>query len=296
MAQTNSVSCGICKSDNASILYRKKDYSIAHCHSCGVRFTVPQPAYTELRQLYSKAYYRPWNLEQEAAVKKIKMETFEKRLREIQVWEGSGCHGRILDVGCATGFFLEKAQSLGFEPYGIELSEFSFEKARSKFGDSIFYGTIEESPFENNFFDVITMFDLLEHVKDPVETLRRCRAILKPQGIIVAVLPDVSSITAKLMGKNWTHHKKEHLYYFSKKTIAELLRQESYEVVKIAPARKVMNLGYVYHQFTQYSHHIITPLITTFYKLLPHNLCNISFQVTMGEMLVIARSATKRKE
>jgi len=119
--------------------------------------------------------------------------------------------------------------------------------------------------------------------------LRRCRAILKPNGITVAVLPDISSLTAKSMGKNWTHYKKEHLFYFSKQTISRLLKQESFDVIKITTASKVMNLEYMYYQFVQYPHHLATPLLNILYKLLPHNLSKISFQVTMGEMLVIAR-------
>ena len=236
--------------------------------------------------MYTEAYYHPWNLEEEIVVKKIKMKTFEKRLQEIQ--KHVQC-GKILDVGCATGFFLEKAKSKGFEPYGLELSEFSFKKAQNKFGDHIFWGTIEEIPFENNFFDVITMFDLLEHVKNPVTTLRCCKKILKPKGIIAAVLPDTSSISAKLMGKNWTHYKKEHLFYFSKQTISYLIKQESFEVIKNKPATKIMNLEYLYHQFIQYPHHIATPILTILYKLLPHYLSKISFQITMGEILVLAR-------
>ena len=289
MGKNDLTACGICSHQDVSLRYSKKDFSIAQCHSCGVLFRTPQPTFEEVRQLYTTAYYNPWHLEKEEGVKKIKMDTFEKRLREIQIYVSGG---KILDLGCATGFFLKMAQSRGFEPYGIELSEFSFVQAHKKFGDTIFHGTIEDGPFENDFFDVITMFDLLEHVKDPVATLRRCKEILKPKGIIVAVLPDVSSITAKLMGSNWTHYKDEHLYYFSKRTISALLKQESYEVVKITPTSKVMNLEYLYHQFTQYPHHIVTPLITTFYKLLPHYLSTISFPLLMGEILIIARTGS----
>ena len=156
--------CSLCKQRDISFLYRKKDYTIARCHSCGLLFKVPQPTSEELRQMYTEAYYHPWNLEKEELVKKIKMKTFERRLQEIQKYVRSG---KILDVGCATGFFLEEVKSKGFEPYGIELSKFSFKKAQNKFGNRIFSGTIEDAPFENNFFDVITMFDLLEHVKTP---------------------------------------------------------------------------------------------------------------------------------
>ena len=285
METVSSIMCNLCNQRNISFLYRKEDYTIARCHSCGMLFRVPQPTSEELSQMYTEAYYQPWNLEKEELVKKIKMKTFERRLQEIQKYVRSG---KILDVGCATGFFLEEAKSKGFEPYGIELSEFSFKEGERKFGDHIYLGTIEEIPFEINFFDVITMFDLLEHVKNPLTTLRCCRRILKPRGIIAAVLPDTSSISAQLMRKNWTHYKKEHLFYFSKQTITSLMKQEAFEVMRNKPATKVMNLGYLYHQFIQYPHHIATPIVTILYKLLPQYLSKISFQITMGERLILA--------
>ena len=128
----------------------------------------------------------------------------------------------MLDVGCAAGYFFESAKNEGFEPYGVEPSESFFKEAHHKLGDGICRGTIEDIPCENNFFYVITMVDLLEHVKDPISTLRRCRAILTPHGIIAAVLPDISSLTVQLMRKNWMHYKKEHLFYFSPKTLSAL--------------------------------------------------------------------------
>lgn len=286
MKENDLTACGICSHQEFSIRYRKKDFSLAQCHSCGVLYRTPQPTSEEVRQLYTTAYYNPWHLEKEEAVKKIKMESFDRRLQEIQNYVHGG---KILDVGCATGFFLEKAKSKGFDPYGLELSEFAFKQAHKTFGDHVFWGTIEDLFFENNFFDVITMFDLLEHVTNPVTTLRCCRRILKPKGIIAAVLPDTSSMSAKVMGKGWTHYKKEHLFYFSKQAIASLMEKESFEVIQIKPAAKIMNVEYLYHQFMQYPHHIATPLVSMLYKLLPNYLSRVSFSITMGEILVIAR-------
>ena len=141
--------CSICKQKDTSLLYRKDDYGIAQCHSCTVRFRVPQPSHEELRQIY-RDYYHPWKVEKEVeeVAKKIKRETFERRIQEIQQYVR---RGKILDVGCAAGYFLENAQSKGFEPYGIELSETFFKETHHKFGDGIYWGSIEDSPFKNNF-------------------------------------------------------------------------------------------------------------------------------------------------
>lgn len=288
MEKTNSAICSICKQKDTSLLYRKNDYSIAKCHSCDLQFRVPQASHEELRQIYTD-YYHPWKLEKEVeeVIKKTKTEAFEKRLQEIQNYVH---RGKILDVGCATGFFLEKAKSKGFEPYGVELSESFFKEAHNKFGDRISWGTMEDIPFENNFFDVITMFDLLEHVKDPTITLRCCRTVLTPNGIIAAVLPDTSSLTAKLMRKNWIHYKKEHLFYFSKKNISALLKQESFDVIKIVPAIKVISLKHLYyHQFKYHPNHPITLTLSILLRILPQAMKKMSIRIKLGEMFVLAR-------
>ncbi|MBW5381276.1 class I SAM-dependent methyltransferase, partial [Brachyspira hampsonii] len=83
-------------------------------------------------------------------------------------------------IGTASGFLLEEAKLLGFEPYGVELSEYSSSIAKKKFGDDrIHNGTLETSSFQENFFDVITMTDLLEHIQNPIEILKYSYKILK---------------------------------------------------------------------------------------------------------------------
>lgn len=290
MEQTGPDSCGFCKQKDFSLLYVKDDYRIVRCNSCKVQFRVPQPSHEELREIYAN-YYHPWKVEHEVAeiVQASKTKTFERRLQEIQKYVR---RGRILDVGCAAGYFLECAQNKGFEPYGVEVSESFFKEAHRTFGDGIYQGTIQEMPCENNFFDVITMFDLLEHVKDPVSTLRRCRQILMPNGIIAAVLPNTSSLTATLMRKNWMHYKDEHLFYFSRKNISALLKQESFDVIKVVPAIKVTSCKYVYyHQFKYHPRHPATIILSILLKTLPQAMQKMPIGIRLGEMFVLARKA-----
>ena len=288
MEKPNSEICSICKQQDISLLYVKDDYRIVRCNTCNVQLRVPQPSHEELRKIYAN-YYHPWKVENDVAeiIQLSKTKTFERRLHEIQNYVR---RGKILDVGCAAGYFLESAKNEGFEPYGVELSESFFKETHHKLGDSIYRGTIEDIPCENNFFDVITMFDLLEHVKDPISTLRRCRKILMPNGIIAAVLPNTSSLTAKLMRKNWMHYKKEHLFYFSKKTISALLKQESFDVIKVVPAIKVTSLKYLYyHQFKYHPRHPITVTLSILLKIVPQALQKMSIPISLGEMFVLAR-------
>ncbi len=288
MEKYNSEICSICKQHSISLLYVKDDYSIFRCNSCNVQLRLPQPSHEELKKIYAN-YYHPWKIENEVAetVKISKTKTFEIRLQEIQKHIR---RGKILDVGCAAGYFLESAKNAGFEPYGVELSESFFKETHLKFGDSIYRGTIENIPCKDNFFDVITMFDLLEHVKDPVSTLRRCRKILMPNGVIAAVLPNTSSLTAKLMRKNWMQYKKEHLFYFSPKNISALLKQESFDIIKIVPAIKVISLKILYyHQFKYHPHHPITVILSLLLKTLPRAIQKMPIYISLGEMFVLAR-------
>jgi len=138
------------------------------------------------------------------------------------------------------------------------------------------------------------MFDLLEHVRDPLETLQFYKRILKPGGIITAVLPNTSSLSAKLMADNWAHYKKEHLFYFSPKTIIPLLKKISFKVFAIHPATKVMNFDYPYHQFRQYQHPLALPVMNFFHKILLDFFHSLSFAITMGEVFIVAEKGTKR--
>jgi 2-polyprenyl-3-methyl-5-hydroxy-6-metoxy-1,4-benzoquinol methylase len=176
----------------------------------------PQLNNDEIKALYSEGYYTSWGISgstENLVSKQMKIDTFVLRLKQILTHISSG---KVLDVGCTTGFFLEAAEQLGYVPYGIELSEYSSLLAKKKFGESsIFNGRLEEYDFEQSMFDVITMFDLIEHVRIPTQTLAEAANLLKPEGIIMITTPNNKSLSNTLMGRRWTHYKKEYFYYFN---------------------------------------------------------------------------------
>lgn len=92
--------------------------------------------------------------------------------------------GRLLDVGCALGFFVKVAEDEGFDAYGIDFSEYAVGEARKMVGDKVVCGDVEKGlPFKTNFFDVVTAWDLLEHLKSPDLFLKRCSRVLKDDGL-----------------------------------------------------------------------------------------------------------------
>jgi 2-polyprenyl-3-methyl-5-hydroxy-6-metoxy-1,4-benzoquinol methylase len=287
------MNCPICGCENTRITVSELAgrYSIRKCGSCSVEFLSPIPDSKELEGIYTSAYYKSWGMEasENNIVATMKKATFKKRLATIKRY----CNlGTILDVGTASGFFLEVARDMGFEPYGVELSKYSASLAKQKFGDQrIYNGVLEDAPFPKGSFDCVTMSDLLEHVTDPVKTLTTAAQFLKPDGILMIMTPNTKSFSRKTMGTGWAQYKAEHLFYFNRQSISFLCGKTGYAIMEISPAWKAMNFSYMKRQFEVYKHPLITPAINVLHTLL-NPIKDKSFNILMGEMVVIARKTT----
>jgi SAM-dependent methyltransferase len=219
----------------------------------------------------------------------MKQATFDLYLRKIRRFKSGG---RILDIGCATGFFLERARAAGFDCYGVEVSGYSSAVARAALGqERIFTGVVETCPFAGASFDVITMFDLFEHVRDPLNTLCAAHRLLRDDGIVVIMTPDIESPTARLMGKTWTHFKPEHLFYFGPRSMLPAAAKTGFRIIHQAGAPKVITADYALSQFMAYPHRLITPFMKTMAAVLPERLMRKQLGVTMGERIFIMTKA-----
>lgn len=285
--------CKVCGSKEVRYKFElEKDLGIYACDHCRVLFMDPQLSDEEITRLYSELYYKSWGISGDSenpVSKKMKMDTFLLRLKEIQAYAPSG---KVLDIGCATGFFLEAAQSLGYKPYGIELSEYSSRIAKRKFGEeAIFNGKLENSRFEPASFDVIGMFDLIEHVRVPSETLGQAARLLKSNGIIMITTPDSNSLSNKLMGKRWTHYKKEHFYYFNLDSLEYIAAKNGLKIVHSERSKKALNIDYLHTQLNVYKHRLFTPVINVLHSILPKSLTAKNFHISIGEITVVIKKA-----
>jgi SAM-dependent methyltransferase len=134
---------------------------------------------------------------------------------------------RLLDVGCAYGFFVKAAKKAGWEAEGLEVSEFAADYGRKKYHLDIYTGTLESyaSSKGQTQFGAITMLDVLEHLPDQIETIKTISSLLAPGGIVVAKVPNVTSLRATLARSRWRQFKPpEHLHYFTPRSIALLFR------------------------------------------------------------------------
>lgn len=221
------VKCNLCQSDDTKKLYVKDSFNIVRCRKCGLVYVNPRPTLEELKEFYKEkdAHIEP------AKERDIFMHRFEKIIKIIEKFKNKG---KLLDIGCSYGYFLELAQRHGWESYGVEISDYVSRYCREKLNLNVFTGVVSEAHYPDQHFDVITMFHTLEHASDPRNYLREINRILKRDGLLVVAVPNIESLKAKLTKKNWvliTSH--EHLYYFSLKTLIQLLNETGFQPVKV---------------------------------------------------------------
>lgn len=283
----NNISCKVCDTKEYRLLYKKEDYNIMICLQCGFCWVYPQPSDEKLEKRYNEDYNEIWLITKDnSSVQIMKKKTFEKRLKKIQEFKNSG---RILDIGCATGMFLELASEKGWESYGLDVGEYAIELAKKKFGNNIYKGTLEQAKYDNDYFDVITMFDVIEHMRNPSDSLRETNRILKKDGLLVITTPNITSFACKFYGKNWPYFDLEHLYYFSPDTLKRMLNSSGFEVSEIAPTRKALNMLYINTYFNITKRPVFKFISNTLMKFIPEALANKTFFISTGEIITIAR-------
>jgi SAM-dependent methyltransferase len=283
--------CPICSSTIIATKHAMgNERSVQRCGQCSTEFLFPQLDDEALQQLYSESYYAAWGLKGDGdneATRQMKMATFELRLNLLALL---GKQGRLLDVGCATGYLLEAAQVRGWAPYGVEYATWAAAIAQKKFGHgAIFNGTLEQCSFPENFFDAIVMTDLIEHVRRPQETLLKASKLLKDDGLLLIVTPDTAAFSHHLMGKRWTHYKPEHFFYFNRRSFQYLANNGGWEIIHYGKAAKALNIDYFHTQFNVYPHWLLTPLVNILHTLLPRSAGKRNFFLSIGEMVLVLK-------
>jgi len=138
--------------------------------------------------------------------------------------------GRVLDVGSGFGFFLRALEEAGYEPYGLEVSEYARDRAKEYTSATIVTQSAARAfPFEDGYFDAITMFDVIEHIADYRSMLAECKRTLRPGGRILVATPSAHSIARLLLGRRWSWHKDPtHVHMFSPRSLEEALREAGF--------------------------------------------------------------------
>ncbi len=252
---------------------------LVECLTCGLQFVNPR-----LRAEVILSGYRDGTDETFVSQAPARERTFDKALNMIEQFAPQ--RGHLFDVGTAAGSFLHVAKARGWTVSGCEPNTWLGEWGKRTYGLDIKPGTLADGRYADAAFDVVTVWDVLEHTHDPQGFLRECQRVLKPGGFLIVNVPDIGSWIARLMGRHWLMLLSTHLYYFTRQTLAQLLQRVGFDVVRVKPHVQWLELGYVIKR----GEPVAGPLARVSGKVVSGlGLGNLHVPYWIGQTLVIAR-------
>ncbi len=239
-APYEEVGCALCGSSASRLRFRDDPYTVRVCEECGLTYVTPRlKGAARLERVYGEDYWRSIAASERGYADYRKdAELYRRTFR--QRWERIApllpAAGRALDVGCAAGYFLDVLVEEGWDAVGIEPSESIARTARERHGsERVFAEAFEQARFAPDSFDLVSFWDVLEHLADPVAALQRARALLRPGGLIVLETQNIGSLFARLSGRRWHHFKHaEHLVHFDPSTLRGALARAGLAIVEMS--------------------------------------------------------------
>ncbi len=242
------VFCPLCGSKpGVKIRYSFPPFKIVACRKCSLVFLSPRLTERNILELYQEeAYYQSavpgQGYDEYLEVRKNWLKTFKRRLNELQKIKPAG---RVLDVGCGPGFFMEVAAQMGYDVWGLDPSTFIVRMAQNKFGDRVIESTLETSGFDKQSFDLLVASDTFEHIYNPLKFLNTAHELLAPNGILMITTPNATSALARVSGRHWVSFKiPEHVFYWTPTTITAAIK-DKFEILKIQRAGQYATLGFL---------------------------------------------------
>lgn len=238
--------CPICGSDKTSFYCKKNNHSLHICGACQSGFIWPLPEATE--EIYKENYFKKGKEKKEFGYSDYDTDKepmkiiFEDYLKEAEKLTSGR---KIFDIGAATGYFLDLAKKRGWETFGSDISKYAAEIAGQR-GHKVIYGDLVNAKIDEQY-DVVTLWDVLEHLKDPGKYLKIANKILADSGILFINTVNIQSTWAKLLGKRW--HlivPPEHLFYFSPQSLKLLLEKAGFEILSMNSQGKKFTLAYIF--------------------------------------------------
>ncbi len=267
------VNCDLCGSSVYELYYRDlvncqnkdKKFNIVKCKNCGLVYLNPRPDNNEINKYYHDDYYSFRQLDRklkgfyplfDRIKDKIREATFSyyygsfdqsKTFWSRKIEQGlaligrrrfiSAPHnirkGKILDVGCGDGLFIYPLKELGWQVYGLEINDEAAQRARAR-GLNVKTLDLLDSDFPDDFFDVVRMLSVLEHLHHPSKYLKKAYKILKPGGYLIIETPNIESLASKIFGKSWAGlDVPRHLYHFNDKTLKKIISNNGFQIKKL---------------------------------------------------------------
>jgi len=243
------INCVICNEKESNVYGQMEDklyrvpgsFTIVKCSSCGLLFTNPRPNPTFIPELYCEYYD---GLDSCSSLGKGSTTSVVKRnpkLRKLYHWLCgqylsevlSKARGQVLDIGCGSGSMLEELVQLGCTGYGIEPNP-SAVRACLKKGLNVRCGDLDDLDYPDDFFDMVIMWHVIEHLPSPKSTLRTIHRILRPGGSVFIYCPNAASYMASVFHEFWGGwHLPFHFYHFTPDTMSRLLETTGFRTISM---------------------------------------------------------------
>ena len=225
------VQCDFCGRDDTRELFVKEGFTLVTCNRCGLIYVNPRFKTPILNRRYSEKYFLEEYL---PAFMKMKNERYREFWEMLQKFKACKKTNKLFDVGCGPGFFVNAASRGGWEASGCETASFAVDYGRKELNVNILPGDFLELELPEKAYDVITFWDVLEHLPFPVKALEKVTAMLRPGGMLALSTPNLKGRSFLSCGKGWEYiGPSEHIYYFTPETITRILKSMAMAVVTI---------------------------------------------------------------
>ena len=245
----SAILCMVCKKSYMNPWLVAKGFTVGRCTLCGFAQVLDTPSAATLGQLYETLHIKhiKYRSDQSAQLENI----FRLKFLQKQISNGA----RVLDAGCATGDFLVEASKV-FDVYGFDISSAAISIAKCRLpnlSDRLIAWRLEDKEASWKDFDAVCLWDVIEHVAEPVEVLYQMMDYVKPGGYLIISTPDLDSFTAKCMRSNWAFMiPPYHLGYFSKKSFKYIFTNRiPGDIITYETRGKTVNLAFLFYKINQ---------------------------------------------
>ncbi|MDP4219327.1 MAG: class I SAM-dependent methyltransferase [Bacteroidota bacterium] len=239
-----SVVCDFCGADDYTKRYEKRGFWMVQCNKCGLVYTNPRLKQEKIAALYDADYFQGHGFDRSIDyVKDVKDHTKGTDGYTLEDWDCDTIlsllpqerrtNARLLEIGCGTGVFLDKARKHGFECQGLELSEYAANFVR-QMGIPVETKSIEDANYPPESFDAIVMREVIEHLPHPLDSLKTIHSWLRPGGVLFMATGNYDCPERKLRGSDWFYFMPEgHLNIFSNSTMRKYLQKVGFRKVDV---------------------------------------------------------------
>lgn len=293
------IPCPVCEGKNFRVLYEPWDneddpgklygaasgvpgtQQLVTCEDCGLVYENPRFPAETIIEGYMES--RDAGHDSQYAMRVLSFYRALLRLRRHIPPAGA----RVLDVGTAGGAFLDAAGRFGYDAYGLEPSRYLVEMGKQR-GLKIEQGTIEQHTYPAHSFDMVCLWDVLEHIPEPQRALRKLHSLLKPKGLLLINYPDIGTWQARLAGRRFWWLISVHLQHFSPATIQRLCERSGFAAFYFRRYWQILEFGYLERMAVHYK----IPLAQLITKITPAFIQRIPIPYYASQTTALARLAS----